>query len=63
MNYYTIAIGDNYLVEANRLKKTIPTLNIFSVNHPLYTQLCESQLGDGLYHKANFANYIVIDEK
>ena len=58
MNFYTVAIGDNYLVEASRLKKSVPTLNIFDVNHSLYTQLGDSQLADALYHKSNFANYI-----
>lgn len=58
MNFYTIAIGGNYLIEANRLKKSIPTLNIFDINHPLYVELDKSQIENALYHKSNFANYI-----
>lgn len=58
MTYYTVAIGDNYILEAERLKKSLPSISIFTDKHPKYKVLGQSQLSDGLYHKSNFANYI-----
>jgi len=58
MNYYTVAIGENYIKEANRLKQSVPSLNIFTTESSKYKTLGDSQLVDGLYHKANFASYI-----
>jgi len=59
---YTVAIGDSYEIEANRLKRSLSVsdydLSIFSKKSLLYKKITDDPLIDGLYHKSNFANYI-----
>lgn len=59
-NIFTVAIGDNYEIEANRLKRSLKDnyLNIFTKKSALYIKITDDPLIDGLYHKSNFANYI-----
>ena len=58
MNIYTVAIGRQYHIEAERLKRCLPQTNVFKEDHPLYDRLHEDNLLNGLSHKCNFANYI-----
>lgn len=54
----TIAIGEKYKHEANRLKLSFPDLHIFTKHNPLYKPFGNSDLFDALCHKSNFAAYL-----
>jgi hypothetical protein len=59
MNIATVAIGETYEIEAQRLQRSVPyQINQFDKKSNLYRRVHEKQLIDGLYHKSNFANYL-----
>lgn len=58
MKLFTVAIGEQYENEAARLQRTIPSVEIFTISNPQYTQVNDDPLINGLWHKCNFANYI-----
>jgi hypothetical protein len=59
MNLYSVAIGDRYEKEVDRLKRTVQqSINVFTKSDINYVQQNNDSLVDGLYHKVNFANYI-----
>lgn len=59
MKLYSVAIGTKYEREAERLKRSVPlTVEVFTTSDEKYKRVSEDPLIDGLWHKANFANYI-----
>ena len=59
MNLYSVAIGKKYEKEAERLQRSVgPPVSVFTKDSKKYKQISEDSLINGLYHKANFANYI-----
>jgi hypothetical protein len=59
MNIFSVAIGDQYEKEVQRLiRSVLQPVNVFMSSNKKYKKISEDKLIDGLYHKANFANYI-----
>jgi hypothetical protein len=59
MNLYSVAIGEQYEKEAVRLQRTINfPIEVFTKANNKYEEVNADPLINGLYHKANFANYI-----
>jgi len=60
MNIVSVAIGSQYELEVERLKKSFPKLNVLTDKSKIYERKHNDDLINGLYHKCNFANYITI---
>lgn len=58
MNLYSVAIGEQYEIEAKRLQKSMKPLNVKVFTNADVEKKSEDNLINGLYHKTNFANYI-----
>jgi hypothetical protein len=59
MNLYSVAIGEQYEKEAVRLQRTVNfPIEVFTKANNKYEEVNTDPLINGLYHKANFANYI-----
>jgi hypothetical protein len=58
MNLYSVAIGEQYEIEANRLQESMLPLKVSVFTKRDVERKSEDNLINGLYHKANFANYI-----
>jgi len=59
----TVAIGEQYHKEVERLKQSVgQDVQVFNENHELYAIVNEDSLINALYHKANFANDVQADE-
>lgn len=59
MKLFSVAIGRQYQMEANRLARCLNReIEIFTEDSPLYETRSNDGLVNGLFHKANFANYI-----
>jgi hypothetical protein len=59
MKLVTVAIGEQYEIEAQRLSRSLSQeVLVFKKENPLYIQKSSDPLIDGLWHKCNFANYI-----
>jgi hypothetical protein len=59
MNLYSVAIGSQYEKEAVRLQRTVNfPIEVFTKANNKYEEVNTDPLINGLYHKANFANYI-----
>lgn len=59
MKLFSVAIGTKYEKEAERLKRCVPFhVEVFTASDAKYKKISEDALIDGLWHKANFANYI-----
>lgn len=59
MKLFSVAIGTKYEREAERLKRSVPLpVEVFTTSDEKYKRVSEDPLIDGLWHKANFANYI-----
>lgn len=59
MNLYSVAIGSQYEKEAVRLQRTVNfPIEVFTKANNKYAEVNTDPLINGLYHKANFANYI-----
>ena len=59
MKLFSVAIGTKYEREAERLKRSVPLpVEVFTESSEKYKKVNEDPLIDGLWHKANFANYI-----
>jgi len=58
MNLYSVAIGQKYEVEAERLKKSMLPLKVNVFTNKDVERKSDDDLINGLYHKTNFANYI-----
>jgi len=64
MKITTVSIGEAYHPQAERLQRSLKDIPVTVINesHPDYTQVNADPLINGLYHKANFANYIEADQ-
>lgn len=59
MKLFTVAIGKDYELQAERLRDSIDVpIDVFTTSNDEYVKIHENQCVDALYHKANFANYI-----
>ena len=59
MKIFSIAIGEQYELESERLKRTVSNeIEVFNKSNNKYIQVNQDPLIDGLWHKCNFANYI-----
>lgn len=59
MKIFSVAIGEQYELESERLKRTVSNeIEVFNKSNDKYIQVNEDPLIDGLWHKCNFANYI-----
>ena len=59
MKIFSVAIGEQYELESERLKRTVSNeIEVFNKSNNKYIQVNEDPLIDGLWHKCNFANYI-----
>jgi hypothetical protein len=59
MKLFSVAIGEKYEIEAQRLNRSLNGgVEVFTKTNPLYIQKSADPLIDGLWHKCNFANYI-----
>lgn len=59
MKLFSVAIGEKYEKEAERLKRSAPLpVEVFTTHDKKYRRVSKNSLIDGLWHKANFANYI-----
>lgn len=59
MKLFSVAIGTNYEREAQRLQRCVSLpVEVFTSSDVKYKKINEDPLIDGLWHKANFANYI-----
>lgn len=59
MNLYSVAIGSQYEKEAERLQRTVNIpIEVITKSNDKYVEINTDNLINGLYHKANFANYI-----
>lgn len=59
MKLFSVAIGIKYEREAERLKRSVPLpVEVFTTSNEKYKRVSEDPLIDGLWHKANFANYV-----
>ena len=59
MKLFSVAIGTKYEREAERLKRSVALpIEVFISSNQKYKKVSENALIDGLWHKANFANYI-----
>jgi hypothetical protein len=55
----TVAIGRQYEIEAMRLQRTVNLpIEVFTKSNDKYVEIHSDTLINGLWHKANFANYI-----
>ena len=54
----SVAIGKQYELEAERLKRSIEGVYVFTESDKQYKRVNEDNLINGLYHKTNFANYL-----
>lgn len=62
MKLFSVAIGEQYEREAERLSKCVP-VEVFTKDNSNYERVNDDPLIDGLWHKTNFANYIDDDVK
>lgn len=62
MKLFSVAIGEQYEREAERLSKCVP-VEVFTKDNSNYKRVNDDPLIDGLWHKTNFANYIDDDVK
>lgn len=63
LQLHTVAIGNGYEREADRLCACFDVpVSVFTSRHPRYVRRYANKLVNGLYHKANFANYIAEDD-
>lgn len=59
MKLFSVAIGEKYELEAERLKRSVSNdIEVFTKSNSKYVQVNEDSLINGLWHKCNFANYI-----
>jgi hypothetical protein len=60
MKLFSVAIGEQYELEAQRLQKSINPLKVevFTKSNIKYIEISGDPLINGLWHKCNFANYI-----
>lgn len=58
MNLFSVAIGEQYEIEAKRLQESMKPLNVKVFTNSDVEKKSEDNLINGLYHKTNFANYI-----
>jgi hypothetical protein len=59
MKLFSVAIGEKYELEAERLKRSVSNgIEVFTKSNSRYVQVSEDPLINGLWHKCNFANYI-----
>lgn len=60
MKIVSVAIGEKYEIEVERLKRSLNgiPIEIFTRKNSKYKVISEDNLVNGLYHKSNFANYI-----
>lgn len=63
MNLYSVAIGEQYEREAERLQKSMKPLKVSVLTEKDVERVSDDNLINGLYHKTNFANYINPDKK
>lgn len=58
MNLVSVAIGEKYEIEVERLQKSLKqSIHVFTNKNKNYKTISDNPLVDGLYHKTNFANY------
>lgn len=59
MKIFSVAIGEQYELESERLKRTVSNeIEVFTKLSNNYIEVNTDPLIDGLWHKCNFANYI-----
>lgn len=60
MKLFSVAIGDSYEKEAQRLVRSMLPLSVevFTKSSALYEEVNKDPIINGLWHKCNFANYI-----
>lgn len=58
MKLFSVAIGEQYELEAARLQRTVSNVEVFTKSSDKYSEANADPLINGLWHKANFANYI-----
>jgi hypothetical protein len=59
MKIFSVAIGEQYEKEAVRLQRTVKLpIKVFTKSNNKYVEVSTDPLINGLWHKANFANYI-----
>jgi hypothetical protein len=60
MKLFSVAIGHQYEIEAQRLQRSIDQhpVEVFHAERPEYSEVNADPLINGLWHKCNFANYI-----
>lgn len=58
MKKFSVAIGEQYELEAERLKRSVSNVEIFTKSSDKYKEVSTDPLINGLWHKTNFANYI-----
>ena len=64
MKLFSVAIGENYEKEAVRLQRTVNLpIEVFTKSSDKYVEVNTDPLINGLWHKANFANYIAPTEQ
>ena len=59
MKLFSVAIGAQYEKEAERLQACVSNVEVFTKNSSLYQEVNSDPLINGLWHKTNFANYIL----
>ena len=59
MKLFSVAIGEKYEKEAERLQRTVKLpIEVFTKSSDKYVEVNTDPLINGLWHKCNFANYI-----
>lgn len=59
MKLFSVAIGEKYEKEVVRLQRTVDLpIEVFTKSSKKYIEVNTDPLINGLWHKANFANYI-----
>jgi hypothetical protein len=59
MKLFSVAIGNQYELESERLKRTVSNnTEVFTKANIKYIEISSDPLINGLWHKCNFANYI-----
>ena len=58
MNLYSVAIGEKYEIESQRLQRSMKPLKVSVLTERDVDRVSDDGLINGLYHKTNFANYI-----
>jgi hypothetical protein len=59
MKLFSVAIGNQYELESERLKRTVSNnIEVFTKANTKYIEISSDPLINGLWHKCNFANYI-----